>query len=113
MSILGFPSEKELSSMFGYVSDEDREKWNRMKAASDAQVEGAHNGLTARGLASQSANPALHMAEKSIDAQMKGEQMAEREALRNGRKERVELKETRTRYFEEDAPSNSDHGMGY
>jgi hypothetical protein len=114
MSILGFPSETELSSMMGYVTDEDREKWDRMKAASDKQLEGARNGLTAKGLASQSAGPAISMAEKSINAQMQGEQMAEREALRNSRKERVERTETRTRFFEEDAPNNMDqHEMGY
>ena len=107
MSILGFPSENEVASMFGFVTDEDRSRWERMKEASDKQLEGAREGLTAKGLASQSAGPMIGMAERSINAQMHGEQMAERKAQRDGRTERVERTETRTRYFEEDAPNTS------
>ncbi|ROR75981.1 hypothetical protein SAMN06295974_3874 [Plantibacter flavus] len=100
--------------MFGFVTNEDRERWNKMKAASDEQMEGARNGLTAKGLASQSAAPMIGMAERSINAQMTGEANAQRRAERDGRKERVELTETRTRFFENDAPASSpDREMGY
>jgi hypothetical protein len=108
MSILGFPSTQELTSMLGYVTDQDRAEWEQRKAASDQQLEAARNGLTARGLASQSAAPALSMAEKSIDRQLQGETIAARQAERTGRKERVERTETRTRFYEEDLPEGAD-----
>lgn len=111
MGVLGFPTDDELLSMFGYVTDEDRDKWTRMKESSDRGLEEARNGLTARNLASQSAAPAIGMAEKSINAQMHGEQTAEREAQRRSRTERVT---TRTRYYEEEIPDTADdRGMGY
>ncbi|MCI4659599.1 hypothetical protein [Cryobacterium zhongshanensis] len=118
MGILGFPSETELSSMMGYVTDEDRDKWARMKASSDKQIENSRNGLTARGLASQSAAPAISMAEKSINAQMHGEQMADRERRRKEGEEEVEVTETRkrTRFFDKDSAgttSASGHEMGF
>lgn len=100
--------------MFGFVTSEDRARWNQMKADSDQQLESARSGLTAKGLASQSAAPMIGMAERSINAQMTGEANAQRKAERDGRKERVELTETRTRFFEEDAtPTSSDREMGY
>lgn len=111
MGVLGFPNDNELLSMFGYVTDEDRDKWNRMRESSDRSLEESRSGLTARGLASQSAAPAIGMAEKSINAQMQGEQMAEREAKRKSRTERVT---TRTRYYEEEIPESADdREMGY
>ena len=118
MSILGFPSETELSSMMGYVTDEDRDKWEKMKASSDKQIENSRSGLTAKGLASQSAGPAISMVEKSINAQMHGEQMAERERRRKEGEEEVEVTETRkrTRFFDRDSakPANAgEHEMGY
>jgi hypothetical protein len=118
MGILGFPSETELSSMMGYVTDEDREKWARMKASSDKQIENSRNGLTARGLASQSAAPAISMAEKSINAQMHGEQMADRERRRKEGESEVSVTETRksTRFVERDSSdtqSPSGHEMSF
>lgn len=118
MSILGFPSETELSSMMGYVTDEDRDKWERMKASSDKQIERSRSGLTARGLASQSAAPAISMAEKSINAQMHGEQMADRERRRKEGEEEVEVTETRkrTRFFDKDSSNTNNSGereMGF
>lgn len=111
MGVLGIPNDNELLSMFGYVTDEDRAKWNSMREASDRSLEESRNGMTARDLASKSAAPAIGMAEKSINAQMHGEQMAEREAQRRGRTQRVT---TRERYYEEEIPDGADdREMGY
>lgn len=111
MGVFGIPSENELLSMFGYVSDEDREKWNRKNAASGRGSDGANQGATAKGLASKAAAPVIAMAEKSINAQMQGEQTAEREAQRKGR---IESFTERTRYYENEVPPKADdHEMGY
>lgn len=111
MGIPGFPSENEVLSMFGYVSDEDREKWRRKREAADKDLQNARNGQTAKGFASQFAAPAISMAEKSINAQMQGEQVAARDAMRKRRTERVT---ERTRYYEEEIPQESrDSGMEF
>jgi len=119
MSILGFPNETELASMMGFVTDEDRQKWTQMKESSDKQLEGARSGMTARGLASHSAAPAISLAEKSINAQMQGEQIAEREAQRELRTPRFTKTERveKTSYFENEMPPGNsrsdDTGMGF
>ena len=102
MSILGFPNETELASMMGFVTDDDRDKWDRMKASSDKQMETARGGLSARGMASQSAAPAISFVEKSINAQMQGEQMAERSRMR----QESEVEETTTRKSTRFVPRN-------
>jgi hypothetical protein len=95
MAIPGFPNEAELSSMMGFVTDEDRERWDKMKAASDKQLDEARSGLTARGLASQSAGPAMHFAERAISAKMTGAEMeARRETSRKETKRTVTTFET-------------------
>lgn len=78
MPIPGFPGESQLSSMFGFVTHEDRARWDQMKASSDAELEKAKNGLSARGLASKAAAPAMSFAEKTITSQMHAEQTEER-----------------------------------
>ena len=92
MGLLGFPSADEMSSMMGFVTDEDRAKWDSMKQRSDAEL--AKRG-SAEGVASKGVNPALGFAEKSINAQMHGEQMAVRERARKEGETQVEVVETR------------------
>lgn len=98
MGILGFPTPGELVSMMGYVTEEDRNKWDQMKESSDKHREAGQGGLTAKNLASRSLNPALGMAEKSINAQIHGEQMAERERRRREDEVQVEVTEKRTSF---------------
>lgn len=108
MAIMGFPGEGELSSMMGYVTDEDREKWERMKAASDSRLEASRNGLTARGLASQAAQPAMGIAEQSINAEL--------HAIRNEEARKTQLKETKrtvTTFTKEEPVSSEEYGPGY
>lgn len=108
MSILGFPNEAELSSMMGYVTEEDREKWDRMKAASDSRLEASRNGLTARGLASQAAMPAMSIAERSINAEL--------HAARNEEARKTQVKETKrtvTTFTKEEPVSSEEYGPGY
>lgn len=107
MSILGFPSETDISSMMGYVTDEDRAQWLRMKEASDRQLEEANNGLTAKGLALQSATPAIGIAEKVIGAQMHA---ASTEDMR-----KTGMKQTKRTVttLETEEPVLDDEGMGY
>lgn len=71
MAILGFPNEAEISSMMGFVTDEDRDKWDQMKAASDKNLAATRNGLTARGLASQAALPGMNLAEQAVNSRMR------------------------------------------
>jgi hypothetical protein len=95
MSIFGFPSTSELTEMMGYVTDEDHARWDSMKESSDKRREAARTGQTAKGLASQGVAPALGMAEKNINAQIHGEQMAERQRRRQ--EDEVEVTQTETR----------------
>jgi hypothetical protein len=107
MALLGFPSENELTSMLGYVTEEDRAKWDQQKDASDKHLEKARSGLTARGLASQAATPAISMAERSIQAQMTGAQTEER---RNTRAKQTKRTVTT---LETEEPVEEGFGMGY
>jgi hypothetical protein len=108
MSILGFPSEQELTSMMGFVTDKDRDEWDARKDASDRRLESARSGLTAKGLASKSATPAVSMIERTVNSQMTAAQM---EARRN-----TSPKQTRRTVttLETEEPVQSDgYGMGY
>lgn len=117
MTLPGFPNETQISEMFGYVTPEDKSRWSSQKEASDRALESSRSGLTARGLASQSATPAIGMAEKSINAQIHAEQMSERERQRRSNEEEVEVTETRKRrsYIPRDEPTQRPDGreMGF
>lgn len=78
MAILGLPDENFISEMTGFVTHEDREAWEQKKAASDAELERARGSLSARGLASKAATPAMNFAQQVITAQMHAEQTEER-----------------------------------
>lgn len=109
MKIPGFPSEEEILSSFGYVTDEDRDRWDRMKAASDERMAASGTRLSARELAAQAASPAVSMAERGIQAQMVGAQTAEEGVSRAARpKVRVEHTTTRTRVTEEEVKEGAD-----
>lgn len=108
MAILGFPNEAEISSMMGFVTDEDRAKWDRMKEASDRNLEATRGGMTARQLAAQFASPAMSMAERSVTAQL--------HASRNEQARNTQAKHTKrtiTTFTSEEPVSSDDHGMGY
>jgi len=107
MSILGFPTSSDISEMFGYVTPEDRAKWDSQKEESDKQLDKARNGLTAAGLASKSTAPALGMAEKVISSRMTGAAMEER---RNTQAKQTKRTVTT---LETEEPVNIDNGMGY
>lgn len=108
MGFPGFPDETFISEMTGFVTHEDREAWERKKAASDAELERARSGLTARGLASKAATPAMSFAEKTITAQMHAEQTEER---RNSH--RNQTKRTVTTFETEEPVSFDEHGPGF
>lgn len=78
MGMLGFPGKDELTGMFGYVTDEDRAKWEQQRAASDARIANGEGGVTARSLAHQAATPAMSFAERTITGQMHAAQTEER-----------------------------------
>lgn len=109
MGMLGFPDAEEMASMMGFVTDEDRDRWKKQKAASDERMESARNGLSARQLASQSAAPAIGLAEKAINAQMTSASIEQR---RGTLKKQTNRRTVTT--FETEEPVVSDEpGMGF
>lgn len=68
--VLGFPSGKDLVEMFGYVTDEDRTKWEQQREASKKE----NTPGTAQEMANRSIAPALEMAQHGVQAQMHGAQ---------------------------------------
>lgn len=87
MSFMGFPTGKDLSEMFGFVKEEDRNNWEKERAARQNQSRG-----TAADMAGRSAGPALDMAKRGVQAQMNGAQM---EAQR-GQQAKVRMVKTET-----------------
>jgi hypothetical protein len=67
--VFGFPSGKDMAEMFGYVTEEDRSKWEQQREASKKESPG-----TAQDMASKSIAPALDMAKRGVQAQMHGAQ---------------------------------------
>jgi len=108
MGIPGFPNESDLSSMMGFVTDEDREKWTRMKEASDRALDGTRNALAASGLVSQSMASGVSMAEKSVAAQLIGEQTETRRHTQP-----KQTKRTVTTLETEEPEPSEDQEMGY
>lgn len=91
MGAFGFPSGKDMSEMFGYVTEEDRTKWEQERQARQESTPG-----TAHDMASKSIAPALDMAKHGVQAQMHGAQF---EAQRGGQpkqRQRVVTRETVT-----------------
>lgn len=85
----GFPSKRDMSDMFGYVTEEDQAKWEKQREASKKSTPS-----TARQLASESIKPALELARHGVRAQMHG---AQNEAQRGDQaKQRVVTRETIT-----------------
>lgn len=113
MGLMGIPTADEMASMMGYVTDEDRSKWEAKKARSDAEMQ-------RRGQVGQSVTgPALGMAEKTVHAQMQGEMIAERERQRQSNEVEDEVQTTTTTThtsrkksfrprFDDDSPKKSD-----
>ncbi|WP_311245260.1 MULTISPECIES: hypothetical protein [unclassified Microbacterium] len=104
MGIMGFPSEHEITSMMGFVNEEDRTRWEKEKAASDARVESARAGLSARGLASTMAQPAMGIAERSINASLHA---ARTEEARNTTGKQT--KRTSTTFISEEPVSSDEY----
>ena len=105
MGLLGFPNPDEISSMMGYVTDEDRAKWEQMKARSDAELQKRSEA------GSKMTDPAVSIVERTVNAQMQGEMIAERERQREEREDKVEIRETRTRTAfvpRDDSPKKQD-----
>lgn len=93
MSKLGFPSEKDMSEMFGFVTPEDREKWQQKREAS--KQKGAPG--TAQEMAGKSIKPALDLAKHGVRAQLHG---AQTEAQR-GAQAKQKIRVTRERVTEQ------------
>ena len=87
MSFMGFPTGRDLSEMFGFVKEEDRDNWEKERNSRQNQARG-----TAADMASRSAGPALDMAKRGVQAQMHGAQM---EAQR-GSQAKVRMTKTET-----------------
>jgi hypothetical protein len=102
----GFPSKKDMSEMFGYVTPEDQEKWDKQREANKQSNPG-----TAQQMAAQSIKPALDLAERGIRAQMHG---AQNEAQRGAQaKQRVVTRETYTEQSRNIDGSESDYTPGF
>lgn len=87
--VFGFPSKKDMSEMFGYVTPEDQQKWAKQREENQQAAPG-----TARDMAAKSIKPALDLAERGIRAEMHG---AQNEAQRGAQaKQRVVTRETFT-----------------
>lgn len=104
--VLGFPSKKDMSEMFGFVTPEDQAKW-----AQDREASKQANPGTAQQMAAQSIKPALDLAERGIRAQMHG---AQNEAQRGAQaKQRVVTRETFTEQSRNIDGSESDFSPGF
>lgn len=103
MSPLGFPNQGELLSMMGFVTNDDRAKWDSQKAASDKALSG--NGKTAGGLASKATAPAFGLAEKAMTAKLHAASTEEQRDTR--------AKRTRTVITETTPLSVDETEMGY
>lgn len=68
--VMGFPTGKDMSEMFGYVTEEDRSNWQQQREASKQEKPPG----TAQEMASKSIAPALDMAKHGVQAQMHGAQ---------------------------------------
>jgi hypothetical protein len=102
----GFPSKKDMSEMFGYVTPEDQEKWDKQRTANKQASPG-----TAQEMAGKSIAPALELAERGIRAQMHG---AQNEAQRGAQaKQRVVTRETYTEQSRNIDGSESDYQPGF
>jgi hypothetical protein len=107
MGFMGFPSKKDMSEMFGYVTPEDQEKWAKQREANKGAVQG-----TAKEMAHKSLAPAVEMAQQGIRAQMHG---AQTEAQRGAQaKQRVVVRETVTEQSRNiDASDDSGYEPGF
>lgn len=104
--VLGFPSKKDMSEMFGFVTPEDQAKWAQDREANQAAAPG-----TARDMAAKSMKPALDLAERGIRAEMHG---AQTEAQRGAQaKQRVVTRETFTEQSRNIDGSESDYSPGF
>lgn len=88
---LGFPSGKDMSAMFGYVTDEDREGW-----AKDRQERAGKPTGTAREMTEKSTAPAMDMAKRSVQAQMHGAQNEAQRGSQPKQHSRIVTRETVT-----------------
>lgn len=103
---LGFPSKRDMSEMFGFVTPEDQEKWAKQREAHKQANPG-----TAQQLAAKSMGPALDLAKQGIQAQMHG---AQTEAQRGAQaKQRVVTRETFTEQSRNIDGSESDYSPGF
>lgn len=105
MGLLGFPSGKDLSEMFGFVTDEDRAKWEQQREANKEKTPG-----TAQDMASKSIAPALDMAKHGVQAQMHGAQYEAQRGAQPKQKSRVVTRETVT---EQSRNIDASDGSGY
>lgn len=104
--VFGFPSKKDMSEMFGYVTPEDQSKWEQQRQTNKQAVPG-----TAQELASKSIAPALDLAKHGIKAQMHG---AQNEAQRGAQaKQRVVTRETVTEQSRNIDGTESDYTPGF
>lgn len=105
MGILGFPSENEITTMMGYVTPEDRRKWEQDKPQSDQGVDAARGRLSARGLASQVAQPAMDIAGRSINASLHAARTEEARKTQG-----KQTKSTFTLFTKEEPVSSEEYG---
>lgn len=83
MGLMGLPSGKDMAELFGYVTPEDKAKWEQDREASKQSSPG-----TAKEMANKSMAPAMDMAKRGVQAQMHG---AQNEAQRGAQpKQKVE-----------------------
>ena len=90
MGLIGFPSGRDLSEMFGYVTEEDRAQWEKQREAGKQNQPG-----TAQEMANKSIAPALDMAQRGVQAQMHGAQMEAQRGSQPKQRSRV-IRETVT-----------------
>lgn len=85
--MFGLPNDEELKGMMGFVTDEDRQKWEQMEQARQQRKQNRPNA------ANELAKPGLGLAERAIGTQM---QAAQHKSMRDG-EEWVEETTTRSR----------------
>lgn len=108
----GFPGEREVAEMFGF----DPERWADDRAGRKAAMRARGETSPGRGKASKMANDfigeGVKLAERGIDAQMRGVHTAEQLADRGKRK--VQVTETYTKDSEDlKADQREEDGYGF
>lgn len=105
--MMGFPSEEELSSMFGFVTEEDRSRWDQMKSASDGELaEKRRPTRHGRNVMNQGSTATTGFAERAMNSKLNAQEN------KRVRDDRPRVRTEKTYISEKDAsPDDPEYGF--